>query len=145
MKKPVNINNRKARFDFEFIRTLTAGMQLTGSEVKSIKDNRVSFVDSYCYFRDKELFLKNLNVTPISAIYTHEPARERKLLLNRKELKKLESDMDKGMTIVPFRIFTNEKGLIKIDIALAKGKRTFDKRASIKEKDIDRDAKRSIQ
>jgi SsrA-binding protein len=144
MKKPVNINNRKARFDFEFIRTLTAGMQLTGSEVKSIKDNRVSFVDSYCYFKDKELFLKNLNVTPISAIYTHEPARERKLLLNRKELKKLESDMDKGMTIVPFRIFTNEKGLIKIDIALAKGKRTFNKRASIKEKDIDRDTKRSI-
>jgi len=144
MKKPVNINNRKARFDFEFIRTLTAGMQLTGSEVKSIKDNRVSFVDSYCYFKDKELFLKNLNVTPISAIYTHETARERKLLLNRKELKKLESDMDKGMTIVPFRIFTNEKGLIKIDIALAKGKRTFNKRASIKEKDIDRDTKRSI-
>jgi len=144
MKKPVNINNRKARFDFEFIRTLTAGIQLTGSEVKSIKDNRVSFVDSYCYFRDKELFLKNLNVTPISAIYTHEPARERKLLLNRRELKKLESDMDRGMTIVPFRIFTNEKGLIKIDIALAKGKRTFDKRASIKEKDIDRDTKRSI-
>ena len=145
MKKPVNINNRKARFDFEFIRTLTAGMQLMGSEVKSIKDNRVSFVDSYCYFKDKELFLKNLNVTPISAIYTHEPARERKLLLNRRELKKLESDMDRGMTIVPFRIFTNEKGLIKIDIALAKGKRTFDKRASIKEKDIDRDTKRSIQ
>ena len=67
MKKPVNINNRKARFDFEFIRTLTAGMQLMGSEVKSIKDNRVSFVDSYCYFKEKELFLKNLNITPISS------------------------------------------------------------------------------
>ena len=144
MKKPVNINNRKARFDYEFIRTLTAGMQLMGSEVKSIKDSRVSFVDSYCYFKDKELFLKNLNVTPISATYTHEPARERKLLLNRRELKKLESDMDKGMTIVPFRIFTNERGLIKIDIALAKGKRTFDKKEKIKEADIKRDTKRSI-
>jgi len=144
MTNKVNINNRKAKFDYEFIRTLTAGMQLLGSEVKSIKDNRVSFVDSYCYFKDKELFLRNLNITPISAIYTHEPARERKLLLNRRELKKLESDMDRGMTIVPFRIFTNERGLIKIDIALAKGKRTFDKRASIKEKDIDRDTKRSI-
>jgi SsrA-binding protein len=144
MVNKVNINNRKAKFDYEFIRTLTAGMQLMGSEVKAIRDGRVSFVDSYCYFKEKELFLKNLNITPISSTYTHEPNRERKLLLNRRELKKLESDMDRGMTIVPFRIFTNEKGLIKLDIALAKGKKEYNKRQSIKEKDIDRDTKRSI-
>jgi SsrA-binding protein len=145
MTNNININNRKAKFDYEFIRTLTAGMQLLGSEVKSIRGGRVSFVDSYCYFRDKELFLKNLNITPISTTYTHEIARERKLLLNRRELKKLESDMDRGMTIVPFRIFTNERGLIKIEIALAKGKKTYSKKQSIKERDIDRDTKRTIE
>jgi len=144
MTNKVSINNRKAKFDYEFIRTLTAGMQLMGSEVKAIRDGRVSFVDSYCYFKENELFLKNLNITPISSTYTHEPNRERKLLLNRRELKKLESDMDRGMTIVPFRIFTNERGLIKLDIALAKGKKEYNKRQSIKEKDIDRDTKRSI-
>jgi SsrA-binding protein len=145
MTNNININNRKAKFDYEFIRTLTAGMQLLGSEVKGIRGGRVSFVDSYCYFRDKELFLKNLNITPISTTYTHETARERKLLLNRRELKKLESDMDRGMTIVPFRIFTNERGLIKIEIALAKGKKTYSKKQSIKERDIDRDTKRTIE
>ena len=144
MTNKVNINNRKAKFDYEFIRTLTAGMQLMGSEVKAIRDGRVSFVDSYCYFKEKELFLKNLNITPISSTYTHEPSRERRLLLNKSELRKLQNDMDRRMTIVPFRIFTNEKGLIKLDIALAKGKKTYNKRASIKEKDIDRDTKRSI-
>ena len=144
MTNKVSINNRKAKFDYEFIRTLTAGMQLMGSEVKAIRDGRVSFVDSYCYFKEKELFLKNLNITPISSTYTHEPNRERRLLLNKSELRKLQNDMDRGMTIVPFRIFTSEKGLIKLDIALAKGKKTYDKRAAIKEKDIDRDTKRSI-
>ena len=144
MTNKVSINNRKAKFDYEFIRTLTAGMQLMGSEVKAIRDGRVSFVDSYCYFKEKELFLKNLNITPISSTYTHEPNRERRLLLNKSELRKLQNDMDRGMTIVPFRIFTNEKGLIKLDIALARGKKTYDKRAAIKEKDIDRDTKRSI-
>lgn len=144
MTNKVNINNRKAKFDYEFIRTLTAGMQLMGSEVKAIRDGRVSFVDSYCYFNGKELFLKNLNITPISPTYTHEPSRERKLLLNRGELRKLQNDMDRGMTIVPFRIFTNERGWIKLDIALAKGKKEYSKRQSIRERDIDRDTKRNI-
>jgi len=144
MTNKVNINNRKAKFDYEFVRTLTAGMQLLGSEVKAIRDGRVSFVDSYCYFNGKELFLKNLNITPISPTYTHEPNRERRLLLNKSELKKLQNDAVKGMSIVPFRIFTNERGLIKLDIALAKGKKSYDKRASIKEKDIDRETKRNL-
>jgi SsrA-binding protein len=144
MTNKVNINNRKAKFDYEFIRTLTAGMQLMGSEVKAIRDGRVSFVDSYCYFNGKELFLKNLNITPISSTYSHEPNRERKLLLNRRELRKLQNEMDRGMAIVPFRIFTTEKGLIKLDSALAKGKKTYEKRQSIREKDIDRDTKRNL-
>jgi SsrA-binding protein len=144
MTNKVNINNRKAKFDYEFIRTLTAGMQLLGSEVKAIRDGRVSFVDSYCYFNGKELFLKNLNITPISSAYTHEPNRERRLLLNKSELRKLQNDMVKGMSIVPYRIFTNERGLIKLEIALAKGKKSYDKRAAIKEKDIDRETKRNL-
>jgi len=144
MVNKVNINNRKAKFDYEFIRTLVAGMQLLGSEVKAIRDGRVSFVDSYCYFNGKELFLKNLNITPISSTYSHEPNRERRLLLNKSELRKLQNEMDRGMTIVPFRIFTNEKGLIKLDIALARGKRSYDKKEKIKEADIKRDTKRTI-
>jgi SsrA-binding protein len=144
MGKSVIINNKKSRFDYEFVRTLVAGFKLLGSEVKSIRDGRVSFVDSYCYFHEGEIFIKNLNITPISARYSHEPNRERKLLLKRKEIEKLKSEMDKGLSIVPVKIFTNERDLIKIEIALAKGKKNYDKRNNIKERDLDREMKRSI-
>jgi SsrA-binding protein len=144
MGKSVIINNKKSRFDYEFVRTLVAGFKLLGSEVKSIRDGRVSFVDSYCYFHEGEIFIKNLNITPISARYSHEPNRERKLLLKRKEIEKLKSEMDKGLSIVPVKIFTNERDLIKIEIALARGKKNYDKRNNIKERDLDREMKRSI-
>lgn len=126
------------------MRTLVAGFKLLGSEVKSIRDGRVSFVDSYCYFHDGEIFIKNLNITPVSTRYSHEPNSERKLLLKRKEIEKLKSEMDKGLSIVPVKIFTNERDLIKIEIALARGKKNYDKRNSIKERDLDREMKRSI-
>lgn len=144
MGKPVNIVNRKARFDYEFIRNLVAGFKLLGSEVKSIKDGKVSFVDSYCYFDGGEIFVKNLNITPLENGTPHEPNRERKLLLKRREIEKLKGDMDKGLSIVPVRIFTTERGLIKIEISLAKGKKSYDKRNLIKERDIDRETRRSI-
>jgi SsrA-binding protein len=104
----------------------------------------ISFSDSYCIFENGELFLKNLSLTPVSFMYGHEVTRDKKLLLKRKELRKLENDLDKGLTIVPYRIFTNDKGCIKIEIALAKGKKLFDKRNTIKERDIDRDTKRNL-
>jgi SsrA-binding protein len=104
----------------------------------------ISFSDSYCIFENGELFLKNLSLTPVSFMYGHDVTRDKKLLLKRKELRKLGNDLDKGLTIVPYRIFTNEKGFIKVEIALAKGKKLFDKRNAIKERDMDRDTKRAL-
>ena len=141
-KKFVNIVNKKSKFEYEFIRTLNAGIQLTGSEVKSIRESRVDFTDSYCYFNDGELFIRNLHVSTTDSHYSHEAKRERKLLLKRRELDKLGKDLVKNMTIVPYRIYETEKSIFKIEIALGRGKKLYDKRQSIKERDIDRDMKR---
>ena len=140
----VNIKNRKAFFDFAFIDNYTAGIQLTGTEVKSIKNGKISLVDSFCYFKSGELYLKGANIPVSAEHFTHEPLRERKLLLKKKELEKLERNLVKGLTIVVKRIFTNERGILKLDVSLAKGKKNFDKRASIKERDLDRDLKRNL-
>ncbi len=145
-KQPsVNIKNKRASFDYEFIDTYTAGIVLTGTEIKSIRAGKASLVDTYCYFTNGELWLKNMYV----ALYmegsynNHIERRERKLLLNRKELRNLEGEIKSpGYTIIPARLFINEKGLAKIVIALARGKKEYDKRQSLKEKEDRREIDR---
>jgi SsrA-binding protein len=144
MKKSINIINKKARFEYEFLQTDIVGISLLGSEVKSIRQGKVSISEGYCYFKDGELFVKGMNISDYGFGSFHETVRDRKLLLKRKELNSLESKLMNGLTIVPYRVFINEKGLIKMEIALAKGKKIHDKKNSIKEKDIDRDIKREI-
>lgn len=137
-----SIVNRKARFEYTFIDTYTAGICLIGSEVKSIKDGRASMVDTYCIFNNDELWVKGLGITPGPGSFQHEPLRDKKLLLKKKELKKLRSSLDKGLTIIPVKIFVNEKNRLKMEIALARGKKLYDKREAIKERDIDRENSR---
>jgi SsrA-binding protein len=144
-KKFVNIVNKKSKFEYEFIRTLNAGIQLTGSEVKSIRESRVDFTDSYCYFNDGELFIRNLHVSTTDSHYSHEAKRERKLLLKRRELDKLGKDLVKNMTIVPYRIYETEKSIFKIEIALGRGKKLYDKRETIKNRDIERETQKELK
>ncbi|MFC2137987.1 SsrA-binding protein SmpB [Bacteroidota bacterium] len=134
----INIKNKKASFNYEFIEKLVAGIQLTGTEIKSIRQGKASLVDTYCFFKDNELWVKNMHITEYSHgnIYNHEPKRDRKLLLTSRELKKYEKKVqEKGFTIIAIRLFVNERGLAKVEIALAKGKREYDKREDIKQKD----------
>lgn len=145
MKKSVNIINKKAKFEYEFLQTEVCGIQLVGSEVKSIRQGKVSISEGYCYFKDGELFVKGMNISDYGFGSFHETVRDRKLLLKRKELNDLESKLINGLTIVPYRVFLNDKGLIKMEIALSKGKKIHDKKNSIKERDIDRDMKREIK
>ncbi len=142
------ISNRSATYHYAIEQRYTAGMVLTGTEIKSIRQGRVSFNDSYCFFIDGELWIKSLHIAEYShgTAANHDPIRDRKLLLTKRELRKIESKIkEKGFTLVPLRIFINEAGYAKIEIALARGKKTFDKRDSIKAKDIERDVKRSLK
>ena len=144
MKKNINILNKKARFAYEILDKYTAGIVLTGTEIKSIRSSKASIAESFCEFNDKgELFVINMTIEEYKygTYYNHKPKAERKLLLNRRELKSLLKDVQtKGMAIVPLRLFINEKGYAKLDIALAKGKKLYDKRDTIK----DRDNKRNL-
>ena len=144
-KKFINIVNKKSKFEYEFIRTLNAGIQLLGSEVKSIRESRVDFTDSYCYFNDGELFIRNLHVSTTDSHYSHEAKRERKLLLKRRELDKLGKDLVKNMTILPYRIYETEKSIFKIEIALGRGKKLYDKRETIKNRDIERETQKELK
>lgn len=149
IKQPaINIKNKRATFDYEFIDTLTAGIVLTGTEIKSIRLGKASLVDTYCYFNRGELWVKNMHITQYSygSYNNHVERRERKLLLNRKELRNLEADSKSpGFTIVPVRLFINEKGLAKLVVALAKGKKEYDKRHSLKEKEDRREMDRAMK
>jgi SsrA-binding protein len=138
-----SIVNRKARFEYTFIDTYTAGICLVGTEVKAIRDGKASMVDTYCIFHNDELWVRGLGITPGPGSFQHEALRDKKLLLRKKELKKLRSSLDKGLTIIPVKIFVNEKNRLKIEIALARGKKLYDKRESIKERDIERDMRRN--
>lgn len=145
----VNIKNKRATFDYEIIDRYTAGLQLFGTEIKSIRDNKASLADTYCTFINNELWVKNMHIaTYFFCTYNnHEVKRDRKLLLTRRELNKLQrATRETGYTIVPTRLFVNEKGLAKLEIGLARGKKNYDKRESLKEKDdkraIDRVMKR---
>lgn len=141
----INIKNKKAYFNYEILETYVAGMQLKGTEIKSIRQGRASLSDSYCYFSGNELWIKNMRISEYenAAHYNHDPYRDRKLLMNRRELNKLEKQVrEKGLTIVALRLFINEKGLAKTEIALVRGKRQYDKREAIKQKDLKRDMER---
>ncbi|MBQ0087581.1 MAG: SsrA-binding protein SmpB [Bacteroidales bacterium] len=145
-KNRIEIKNRRAGFEFEFLENFTAGIVLSGTEIKSIREGKASLVDSYCYFVGTELFVKNMNVAEYwwgSAFSRQDPRRDRKLLLTKKELRKLQRAVkEKGLTIVATRLFISENGYAKLNISLARGKREFDKRESIKEKDMRRERER---
>ena len=145
MQKTVNILNKRAKFDYEILDKYTAGIVLTGTEIKSIRLGKASIAESFCEFHDGELFMINSHIEEYlyGTHYNHKAKSERKLLLNKRELKKLNKDSDnKGLTIVPLRLFTNEKGLAKLDVALCRGKKNYDKRESLKEQDTKRDLDR---
>ena len=147
LSNTVNIENRRARFDYQFLDMLVAGMVLKGTEIKSIREGKAALSDSYCFFKNDELYVKNLHITEYSeaSFSNHDPLRERKLLLNKQELNKLIKKIkDQGLTIIPVRLFINEKGFAKLEIALAKGKKLFDKRDDIKKKDIEREMNRKF-
>ncbi len=144
----VNIENRRAKFDYQFLEKLVAGLVLTGTEIKSIREGKAALVDSYCYFRNNELFIRNMHIAEYSegTHYNHEPNRERKLLLSKPELTKMQKKLkDQGLTIVPIRLFISDSGYAKLEIALAKGKKEFDKRESIKERDVKREIMRKVR
>jgi SsrA-binding protein len=146
MQKTVNILNKKARFEYEILDKYTAGIVLTGTEIKSIRQSKASIAESFCEFNDLgELFVINMTIQEydFGNYYNHKPKAERKLLLNKRELKKLEKEVkNTGLTIVPLKLFINEKGFAKLDIALARGKKLYDKRENIKDRDNKRDLAR---
>lgn len=141
----IQIKNRKASYEFAFIEKFEAGVVLKGSEIKSIREGKASITEAYCFVGKDELFIKGMNISPYSesSFNVPDPVRERKLLLKKREIEKLRAKTEeKGLTIVPVRIFINSRGLAKLEIALAQGKKIYDKRDSIKKKDQDRELKR---
>lgn len=141
----IEIKNRKAKFDYEWLDTYTAGLQLLGTEVKSLRQGKASLAESYCYFKDDELYVKNMHIAEWSHgnIFNHDPLRERKLLLSRRELDKMiKATQDQGITVVPTKVFLSEKGWVKMNIAVARGKKNYDKRQTLKDKDAKRDLDR---
>jgi SsrA-binding protein len=141
----INIKNRQAGFEYELLDRYVAGMVLMGTEIKSIREGKVNLQDGYCYLSNGEVFVKGINITPYAqgTHYNHEATRERKLLLKRSEIKKLEGKVEeKGLTLVPTRLFINDRGMAKLEFALAKGKKIHDKRDSIKERDAKRELSR---
>lgn len=141
----MEIKNRSAYYEYYIEDQYTAGIALLGTEVKSLRAGKASFNDSYCLIHKGELWIKSMHIAEYShgTAHNHEPLRDRKLLLNKKELRKLESKIkEKGYTIVPLRLFFNEKNIAKIDIGLGKGKKTHDKRETIKERDVAREIRR---
>lgn len=147
-KNKLNIRNKRASFDYEFIEEYDAGMVLTGTEIKSIRAGKASMNDSYCYFHRGELWCKGLYIAEykLGTYYNHNERRERKLLLNKKELIKLERNVrESGLTIVPTRIFLNDKGFAKLHIALARGKKDYDKRETLKKNDSRKELDRAMK
>ncbi len=138
----INIRNKKATFEFSILEKFVAGIKLLGTEIKSIRQGKANIGDSFCSFINNELYVRNMDIAEYShgSFYNHEAKRDRKLLLNKKEIKKLlVKGEDKGLTIIPLRIFINERGFAKMEIALAQGKKAFDKRDAIKERDVKRE------
>lgn len=149
MEKPkINIRNKRAGHDFEFLETFTAGIVLTGTEIKSIRAGKASLVDTYCYFHRGELWVKGMHIAEYwwGSYNNHDPKRDRKLLMQRKELDKLfRKSQEKGLTIIATRLFINDRGLAKVDLALARGKKEYDKRETLKLKDAKREMDRHMK
>ncbi len=147
-KSPVNIRNKKASFEYFFVDTYTAGIVLTGTEIKSIRQGKASLVDSFCYINNGEMWVKGMNISPyfFGSYNNHEAKRDRKLLLNKREIYRLqEATKQPGFTIVPTLVFIDDKGRAKVDIALAKGKKEYDKRQTLKEKEDRREMDRVMK
>ena len=145
LKSDVNIKNRRATFDYEILERFTAGIQLYGTEIKSIRESKASLADTYCQFTGNELWVKQMHIAEykFGSYANHEVRRDRKLLLTRKELRKLmRQTKETGKTIIPLRLYINEKGFAKMEIALCQGKHSYDKRQSLREKDLEREMKR---
>ncbi|MCU0317781.1 MAG: SsrA-binding protein SmpB [Amoebophilaceae bacterium] len=142
--KNIVIKNKRASFEYTFLDKYTAGMVLTGTEIKSIRAGKVSLQEAYCYFAERALWVKGMHIAAYEQgnIYNHVENRERKLLLNKRELKKLLRNKEKGLTIIPVQLFINERGLAKLQIALSKGKKLHDKRRSIREREAERTMRR---
>ena len=141
----INIKNRKVTFEYELIEKFVAGMQLSGTEIKSIRNGKVNLSESYCQFIGKELYVKNMHIAEyeMGSCNNHIAIHDRKLLLTKKELTKLQKKIkESGLTMVTIRLFVNDRGLAKLQIALARGKKTYDKRESLKQKDAQRDMDR---
>jgi SsrA-binding protein len=144
----IEIKNKKASFEYEFLERFTAGIKLTGTEIKSIRAGKANLTDAYCYFEKNELFVKGLYIAEYDwgNIYNHDPRQARKLLLTKKELNRLyRRTQEKGLTIIAYRLWINEKGWAKLDIALARGKKQYDKREDIKKKDLQRELDRNFK
>ena len=147
-KSPVNIKNKKAAFEYFFIETFTAGIVLTGTEIESIRAGKASLVDSYCFITNEEMWVRGMSVSPYfyGSYNNHEMKRDRKLLLTRREINRLQSATKQtGYTIVPLLVFIDENGRAKMDIGLCKGKKAFDKRQTLKEKEDRREMDRAIK
>ncbi len=145
-KQEVVIKNKKASFEYHFILEMEAGIMLTGSEIKSIRDGKANISDAYCSFENSELYVRNMHISEYKqATYlNHEPRRNRKLLLNKQEIRKLENKLkDKGVTVIPTKLYFNDRGICKLNIALAKGKKLYDKREDLKSKDNQREMARN--
>lgn len=144
LEKTVNIKNKRASFEYQFMDTYVTGIMLTGTEIKSIRQQKVSLQDAYAYVKDNELYVKQMNIARYDegTHYNHDPLRDRKLLLKKSEIKKIVARLDPGLTIVPLRLFINDRGFAKLEIALAKGKKMFDKREDIKARDVEREMAR---
>ena len=144
----VQIKNKRATFDYEILETYTAGIVLSGTEIKSIRLGKASLTDCFCYFHDGELYVKGMNVAEYAwgTYNNHQPRRDRKLLLNKKELRKIERALqDKGLTVVGLKLFINDRGLAKLNIGIAKGRKNYDKREYLKEKDTRRELDRAMK
>jgi SsrA-binding protein len=148
VKNQINIQNKKARFEYELLEKYIAGIQLTGTEIKSIRNGKASITEAFCVFSNGEVWIRNMHIAAYEqgSYNNHQPRSDRKLLLNRKEINKIEKFLkDKGNTLVPLRMFISEKGWAKIEIACAKGKKLHDKRQDLKEKSDKRDMDRALK
>ncbi len=145
-KNNIHIKNKKASFEYQFIDTYVAGMKLTGTEIKSVRNQNVSLQEAYCVIIGGEVFVKKMHISIYEqgGVYNHEPTRDRKLLLKKREIGKIENKLkDQGLTLIPTRLFVNDRGWAKLEIAIAKGKKLYDKRQDIKSKDTKRAIERA--
>ena len=146
--KELNIRNKRARFEYHLMDTFTAGSQLAGTEIKSIRKGKASLLEAYCVAQNGEIWIRNMHVSEYenASFYTHKPRADRKLLLNKKEIAKIEKFLQvKGNTLIPLKMFLSETGWVKVEIALAQGKKLHDKRHDLKEKDDKRDMDRAMK